>query len=65
MQSADTVLKVLRDRGRQLPLERLYRHRYSPAAAPPWVQTMRDSRRKTLIVCARCHGDIHQQPHTQ
>ncbi|BCJ53029.1 maturase [Actinoplanes sp. NBRC 14428] len=40
-------------------------NRYSPAATPSWVQTMRDSRRKTLIVCARCHGDIHQQPHTQ
>ena len=40
-------------------------NRYSPTAVPPWVQAMRDSRRKTLIVCARCHGSIHQQPHTQ
>jgi hypothetical protein len=40
-------------------------NRYSPTAAPPWVQAMRDSRRKTLIVCARCHSSIHQQPHTQ
>jgi group II intron reverse transcriptase/maturase len=40
-------------------------NRYSPTAAPPWVQAMRASRRKTLIVCARCHGSIHQQPNTQ
>jgi hypothetical protein len=40
-------------------------NRYSPTAAPPWVQAMRDSRRKALIVCARCHSSVHQQPHTQ
>jgi group II intron reverse transcriptase/maturase len=40
-------------------------NRYSPTATPPWVQAMRDSRRKTLIVCALCHGSIHQQPITQ
>jgi group II intron reverse transcriptase/maturase len=40
-------------------------NRYSPTTAPSWVQAMRDSRRKTLIVCARCHDSIHQQPHTQ
>lgn len=40
-------------------------NRYSPTAAPPWVHAMRNSRRKTLIVCAHCHNDIHQQPHTQ
>ena len=26
---------------------------------------MRAGRRKTLIVCAHCHGSIHQQPTTQ
>ncbi|MGH3587926.1 MAG: hypothetical protein ACRDQ0_16575, partial [Pseudonocardia sp.] len=26
--------------------------RYSPTAAPKWVQTMRERRRKTLIVCS-------------
>jgi group II intron reverse transcriptase/maturase len=39
--------------------------RYSTTAAPQWVEAMRASRRKTLIVCARCHSCIHQQPHTQ
>ncbi|MGW3202043.1 HNH endonuclease [Streptomyces sp. NPDC001118] len=40
-------------------------NRYSPTAAPRWVQAMRARRRKTLIVCSRCHADIHQQPNTQ
>ncbi len=39
--------------------------RYSTKAAPPWVETMRTRRRKTLIVCARCHADIHGRSHTQ
>jgi hypothetical protein len=39
--------------------------RYSTKAAPQWVEAMRASRRKTLIVCARCHARIHQQPDTQ
>jgi len=34
--------------------------RYSTTAAPTWVETMRARRRKTLIVCARCHTGIHQ-----
>jgi group II intron reverse transcriptase/maturase len=40
-------------------------NRYSTKAAPQWVEAMRASRRKTLIVCARCHATIHQQPGTQ
>lgn len=36
-------------------------NRYSPTSAPPWVTVMRASRRKTLIVCARCHTDIHER----
>ena len=40
-------------------------NRYSTTAAPKWVEAMRASRRKTLIVCARCHASIHQQPGTQ
>ncbi len=40
-------------------------NRYSSTAAPAWVEAMRASRRKTLIVCARCHATIHQQPTTQ
>jgi hypothetical protein len=40
-------------------------NRYSPTAAPAWVETMRASRRKTLIVCSHCHEQIHQQPTTQ
>jgi group II intron reverse transcriptase/maturase len=40
-------------------------NRYSPSAAPGWVEAMRTRRRKTLIVCSRCHADIHQQPRTQ
>lgn len=34
-------------------------NRYSRTTAPRWVEAMRASRRKTLIVCARCHRDIH------
>lgn len=40
-------------------------NRFSTTTAPTWVQAMRDSRRKTLIVCAQCHQDIHQRPNTQ
>ncbi|MFD9603249.1 hypothetical protein [Streptomyces sp. NPDC059970] len=40
-------------------------NRYSTTAAPDWVNAMRTSRRKTLIVCTRCHGTIHQRPDTQ
>ncbi|MDW8803876.1 hypothetical protein P1P68_03485 [Streptomyces scabiei] len=40
-------------------------NRYSSTAAPPWVETMRTGRRKTLIVCDRCHAEIHQQPIAQ
>ncbi|WP_370123755.1 hypothetical protein [Streptacidiphilus sp. MAP12-33] len=40
-------------------------NQYSPSAAPGWVETMRTRRRKTLIVCSRCHADIHQQPKAQ
>jgi hypothetical protein len=29
------------------------------------VETMRASRRKTLIVCARCHHTIHERSTTQ
>ncbi|MFL5913030.1 MAG: reverse transcriptase/maturase family protein [Gaiellaceae bacterium] len=39
--------------------------RYSAKAAPTWVEAMRTSRRTTLIVCARCHADIHQRPDTR
>lgn len=39
--------------------------RYATTAAPAWIQAMRTKRRKTLIVCARCHATIHQQPTTQ
>ncbi|MEO3892747.1 reverse transcriptase/maturase family protein [Nonomuraea sp. B5E05] len=39
--------------------------RYSPTTASGWVQAMRSRRRKTLIVCARCHADIHHRPHAQ
>lgn len=35
-------------------------NRYSATAPPRWVETMRARRRKTLIVCAHCHTDIHR-----
>jgi group II intron reverse transcriptase/maturase len=35
-------------------------NRYSSTAAPRWVEAMRTGRRKTLIVCDRCHAEIHQ-----
>ncbi|MFD0504474.1 hypothetical protein ACFQ0G_19210 [Streptomyces chiangmaiensis] len=40
-------------------------NRYSTRAAPRWVEAMRTRRRKTLIVCDRCHAEIHQQPIAQ
>lgn len=39
-------------------------NKYSPTAAPDWVQAMRTRRSKTLIVCVGCHTSIHH-PHTQ
>jgi group II intron reverse transcriptase/maturase len=39
--------------------------RYSTTTPPAWVETMRASRRKTLIVCARCHHTIHERSTTQ
>jgi len=38
-------------------------NRYSPTRAPGWVQAMQARHSKTLIVCARCHAQIHG--HTQ
>ncbi|MFI7704667.1 reverse transcriptase domain-containing protein [Nonomuraea sp. NPDC049480] len=40
-------------------------NRYSSTAAPRWVEAMRAIRRKTLIVCARCHADIHRRSNAQ
>jgi hypothetical protein len=40
-------------------------NRYSTRTAPEWAEVMRASRRKTLIVCAHCHGTIHQRSSTQ
>ena len=40
-------------------------NRYSTTTAPAWVEAMRSSRRKTLIVCANCHRAIHQRSTTQ
>jgi hypothetical protein len=54
MQSAETVLDVLRERGRQgLPSE----PRQPPQ--PEWMGLMARRRRKTLVVCASCHAHIH------
>lgn len=39
-------------------------NRYNTTTAPGWVAAMRARRRKTLIVCADCHADIHRH-HTQ
>src|SRR3954467_4642048 len=39
--------------------------RYSATTPPAWVKTTRASRRKTLIVCARCHHTIHERSTTQ
>jgi group II intron reverse transcriptase/maturase len=40
-------------------------NRYNTTTAPDWVQAMRARRRKTLIVCADCHADIHRHHNTQ
>ncbi|HKS47955.1 MAG TPA: group II intron reverse transcriptase/maturase [Amycolatopsis sp.] len=40
-------------------------NRYNTTTAPDWVQAMRARRRKTLIVCADCHADIHRHHGTQ
>ena len=31
---------------------------------PEWMTIMAKRRRKTLVVCATCHADIHQRPNT-
>ena len=48
MQNAETVLDVLRERGRP----------------PEWARIMAKRRRKTLVVCARCHASIHHRSPT-
>jgi hypothetical protein len=48
MQSAETVLGVLRERGRK----------------GPWAALMAIRRRKTLVVCVACHDVIHAHPVT-
>jgi group II intron reverse transcriptase/maturase len=40
-------------------------NRYNTTTVPDWVEAMRARRRKTLIVCADCHADIHRHHNTQ
>ncbi|MEU9889265.1 hypothetical protein [Sphaerisporangium sp. NPDC051011] len=59
------VVFVVGDRGRDgITVHHVKRladlNRYSPTEAPQWVQAMRASRRKTLIVCARCVSRIRR-----
>jgi hypothetical protein len=39
--------------------------RHGRANPPFWVQVMADRRRKTLVVCRRCHTAIHRGEPTQ
>ena len=48
MQSAETVLGVLRERGRK--------------SQPAWAAFMARKRRKTLVVCQPCHDAVHANP---
>jgi hypothetical protein len=48
LQSAETVLGVLREKSGQ----------------PEWAAVMATKRRKTLMVCAACHDVIHTHPVT-
>jgi hypothetical protein len=50
MQSAETVLGVLRERGRK--------------SQPAWTAFMARKRRKTLVVCQPCHDAVHANPVT-
>ena len=50
MQSAETVLGVLRERGRK--------------SQPAWTAFMARKRRKTLVVCQPCHDAVHVNPVT-
>ena len=50
MQSAETVLGVLRERGRK--------------SQPAWAAFMARKRRKTLVVCQPCHDAVHANPVT-
>ena len=57
MQSAETVLDVLRQRGR--------RGLHKPGEPQPeWMRIMAKRRRKTLVVCAICHANIHNRQPT-
>jgi hypothetical protein len=50
MRNAETILDIIRERGRRrLPLE------------PQWVKRMAMRRRKTLVVCQKCHEEIHRE----
>ena len=48
MQSAETVLGVLRERGR-----------WRGPGQPEWAVLMARKWRKTLVVCQPCHDAIH------
>jgi hypothetical protein len=52
MQSAETVLEVLRERGRRVKPH------------PEWAQIMARRRRKTLVVCEGCYATIHPRRRT-
>jgi AI2M/AI1M-like, HNH endonuclease len=44
MRNAETILDIIRERGKQ---------------KPSWVKRMIARRRKTLVVCRKCHEEIH------
>ncbi len=54
MQTAETVVGLYLERGRRLD-------RPGQGEKPLWVKRMASRRRKTLVVCQRCHEDIHRK----
>ena len=56
MQTAETLLTIYGERGRQKLSDLKVK---GQREKPTWLKVMSAMRRKTLIVCERCHVAIH------
>ena len=56
MQTAETLLAIYGERGRQKLSDLKVK---GQREKPTWLKVMSAMRRKTLIVCERCHVAIH------
>ncbi len=60
MQTAETLLAIYGERGRHHHIRKLSDLKVKgQREKPTWLKVMSAMRRKTLIVCERCHVAIH------